>query len=198
MSEENKPQRFSINTPAELIRTLEVVRLLIDGTEEEVAKVLGDGQSFQDALNNAQLACPKVDWVRQARVSWLSRGMYAWEQELTRLQEVGISLACHRSPHYFAPHYFDSSPSGLMDHQTFVAFITVGYLGVDCNSVMDRYLELLRRVSIMTGNVFWRSEMAHLIKRRTGCWRDDDPHRDEVACRALFREYGMEGLVASS
>lgn len=195
MSEEKKTQSFSINTPAELIRTLGVVRLLIDGTEEEIAAVpmSGTGDSFQEALNWAQLACPKLDWVRQARVNWLLRGMSDWAKEIDRREKAGEPL--RRAG--FSPYCPIQGAEGLMDHQTFQHFLTVGYIGIDCNAVMDKYLALLKRVAVMAAESHWKCEMVKLIVRRTSCNRDDDPHRDGAACRALLREYGLEDCYLS-
>ncbi|MHB8831062.1 MAG: hypothetical protein ACYC44_03035 [Patescibacteria group bacterium] len=190
MSEEKKTQRFSIDTPDGLIRTLGVVRLLIDGTENRVIATVPmsrTNDSFQEALNWAQIACPKLDWVRQARVTWLLLGMEAWDKELDHLESIRVGSIVIS----FNPYSPNPNNKSLMDHQTFEHFITVGYIGIDCNSVMDKYLALLKRTAEVTGDEHWRHEMVHLILRRTGCNRDDDPHRDETACRMLLREYGL-------
>ncbi|MDD5726839.1 MAG: hypothetical protein PHC53_05590 [Patescibacteria group bacterium] len=189
MSEEKKTQRFSIDTPDGLIRTLGVVRLLIDGTENRVIATVPmsrTNDSFQEALNWAQIACPKLDWVREARVSWLMLGMDAWDEELDKLEKTGVSTVGSHSP--YSPNPDNKS---LMDHQTFEHFLTVGYIGVDCNAVMDKYLALLKKVAERTGNQYWGAAMVQLIKRRTCCERPDDPHRDPSAYDMFLRKYGL-------
>ncbi|MDD5438288.1 MAG: hypothetical protein PHC70_04035 [Patescibacteria group bacterium] len=188
MSEEKKMQSDSSDADY-FIRTLQFVKLLIDGTEEEISKVTMG--SFQEALNCAQLACPKVEWVRRARVNWLRRGMKGWSDEIDRRVKAGKPL----TEYGCSPYCPIEGAEGLMSHQTFTHFITVGYIGIDCNAVMDEYLALLGHAAVVAAEHHWKHEMAKLILRRTGCNRADDPHRDEAACRALLHEYKLEHFV---
>lgn len=185
MSEEKKVQFCSSETPADLIRTLNLVKLLATGTDEEVLKVpfVGRGETFQDALNVAQHACPKVDWIRKARVRWLMLGIKALEEQLDRMKDEKNPETVNFT--------FSDSPALGMHHRIFDDYLTVGHLGSDCYSVMDQYLELLAKVGRRANNLFWGQEMVKLIYRRTGFSRPDDPHRDVAACDMFMRKYEL-------
>ncbi|MDD2785370.1 MAG: hypothetical protein PHS79_00585 [Patescibacteria group bacterium] len=73
------------DTPEHLIRTLGIVARLADDVPDEEAlktRFTGRGECFEDALNVAQQACPKVDWIRKARVRWIELGIKAWEKAI--------------------------------------------------------------------------------------------------------------------
>ncbi|MFA6161024.1 MAG: hypothetical protein WC766_02470 [Patescibacteria group bacterium] len=191
MSEVKSEEFCTSDTPEGLIRTLNIVaRLAEDIPDEEALKTrfTGRGECFEDALNVAQQACPKVDWIRQARVRWLRLAMHAWGRRLERMErcspsEVNVAMADINHP-----------PLG-MNHLIVTTHITVCYLGADCNEVMNEYLALLQKIYQWTDNWYWGREMVKLILRRTGCARPNDPHRDEAACHLLLRQYGLRDEI---
>ncbi|MFA6504121.1 MAG: hypothetical protein WCT54_04280 [Patescibacteria group bacterium] len=94
MSEVKSEEFCTSDTPEGLIRTLNIVaRLAEDIPDEEALKTrfTGRGECFEDALNVAKQACPKVDWIRQARVRWLRLAMHAWGRRLERMERCSPS-----------------------------------------------------------------------------------------------------------
>jgi hypothetical protein len=176
-------KQFSTKSPSQLAEVLAVLQAVLDGRHDELGIPLaadGKGGTIHDALNEAQCVV-KEDWVRKARVRWLELGFEEWEA-------IGLNFEMvPASP--WAAHFCKVCGVG-MAASTFDHFLTVGYLGEDCNRLIDRWLRLL--------DAHFRhrfpgalERMREMISRRAHTAREHDPLRDKFVEALLLDHYKL-------
>ncbi|MDP3793952.1 MAG: hypothetical protein Q8R07_04345 [Candidatus Uhrbacteria bacterium] len=150
----------------------------------------GDG-TLHEALDAVQRVMCREHWVLKARALWLEEGLAAWEK-LFDQAEADSWQGDFGERFWQEPSVF-TSRTRWMTSQIFDTYLTIGFLGSDYASLSDRWLGLLhRRILGVPGDKKTKFSLAMMVRKRTGCWRENDPHRDELACRLMLKNYGID------
>ncbi len=168
---------------SEFKKAIEKAELLLSGTKDQIL-VPDLYHGYVNELNTLQAVGARNDWARRARVKWLELGLEAWE--------AWVPKARHTNLPPIQAGEFPSSEVLHMDWKVLDFYLTVSWVGTDCNRLIDRFLKSLKDLYLANDDrVEIAGAMDHLITRRTGCSRDGDPHRDELARKLLMQYYGL-------
>ncbi len=172
----------------------ETVRHLLAVADPETITSGNGDEKFLDALTVLQSDSSKRVWVREAWIIWFNHAIHTWEQALESGLELGDSDECWEG--------FEKEPPANVSIQTLYNQLTTDRLGADCNRLMDRFLDILNSGWHATQDPGkppnrYAIKMMHLIARRTGCSRKNDPQHDLRIFRYLVKEYELNpGLLA--
>lgn len=187
-------QRFFADRPESLREAIRHVAMLLEENPTFEIPFSGGnyGGTFHDALNIVQYACPKLDWVRKARVRWLEYGLAAWEE----------SVSCNTEDPLYAPAHMRKTPLPLdFSEDTIRYFIEPPYVGEDYDRLVSRYLDLLQTVRYQEARPEYHrrwceARMIRVLGYRTGCIHKYTPIPNHAAFDLFAEKYQLNITAA--
>ena len=176
-----------VKAPERLAEALKLVAILARGDRAEIgkfplcAKRQFDDRGYYQALQ-ATAAHENLYWMIVAREQWLELAIEKWEEwadaNAARLPEIfDVTTQVPRDE-------VDGAGYNLVTQYLNPAWV------LESHKLADLFLAVLTKFPHGEGTPN-RQEIISLLQRRTGCRRQHDPHRNELAFNLLMKHYGL-------
>lgn len=172
--------------PERISEALKLVAILVRGDRAEMAKFPLCGEwnnpGYYEALQ-ATAAHDKLVWMIVAREQWLELAFEQWEAwveaHATKLPEIlDVRKQVPREE-------VDGA-----DYNLVTQYLNPGWV-LESHKLTDQFLAVLMKFPHGEGTPN-RDEIVSFLRRRTGCGRQHDPHRNELAFKLLMKHYGLD------
>ena len=173
------------NEPERISEALKLVAILVRGDRAEMAKfpLCGTHRSpgYYQALQ-ATAAHGDLYWMIVAREQWLELIIEKWgawtEANATKLPEILD----------FRKQVPRDEVDGA-DYSLVTQYLNPAHV-LESHKLVDQFLAVLIKFPHGEGTPN-REEVVGFLRRRTGCSRQHDPHRNELAFKLLLAHYGL-------